>query len=344
MISRFSRLSTSTARYPTCSYTYTDRVQRYLLKISRRNHRLLLTLSFSTTTTTTSASSTYYDSQSGLHLPVHNEQEIKLFLNLAVSSKPEIVIPHQLYQSKDYQAYEIKDRLENLISQRGIHGLILPPLQFPRDGRNLTTLTTLTPPGFLILYYHTDEMAPSQQQQLLHHHETKYNNNNNSLCNSSRVLSLHQSDLLEWLQKRAQDRLHTTLWIQQDHYQNIEAISLANHVASVMDSFSSGGDSNSSGTGGGCDYIWLSGNQDDSDKVVQVCEELIYLDVAGPTIKSRMMVEVWKDDDDNDDDDIVEDVMLAGVNKFVIHDVSQVEQIETMATEQGKRIDKGENR
>jgi hypothetical protein len=196
----------------------------------------------------------------------------------------------------------------------------LPPLQFPRDVRNLTTLATLTPlPDYRILYSHTNEMTTPPSL-----HETT---NPTSSSRTSRVLSLHQSDLSECLQKRRQDNHHTTLWIQQDDYKKDRAaVSLANHVASIIDELG----------GNGCDYIWLS-VQDDFDQLLRVCEELIYLDVAGPTIKSRMVLDAWKDDED--DDEVVEEAMWAGVNKFVIHDVSQVERIEILASEQGKRID-----
>jgi hypothetical protein len=308
-------------------------------------------MSFSTSTSTTSTSTTtYYDSQSGLHLPVHNDQEIRLFLNLNPPTKvsvvsqqqlADIVIPHQLYQSRD-EADEMREHLETMVTQWGIHGWILPPLQFPRDIRNLKTLSTLTPSGFSFLYsQHVNEMnqtalpllPPPPPQQQFHHENMNTINSHISTCCCSRVLSLGQLDLLECMQKRVQDRQSTTLWIQQDHYQNLEAaISLANQVATIIDSLG----------GRGCEYIWLShSDHDDSDdKVVQVCEELIYLDVAGPTIKSRLLVDVGRNNNNNDDDDIIESVMMAGVNKFVIQNVSQVDRIERIASEQGKRIDK----
>ena len=111
---------------------------------------------------------------------------------------------------------------------------------------------------------------------------------------------------------------------------------------------------------GGCNFIWLSskpslkggdGNDDEcnkeetticrkqqlhrhqlvADTMIQICEELIYLDVAGATIKSRLLV-------DSLSEDIVEDTMFAGVNSYVIDNEEQVEMVENVAQEQGKSI------
>mmetsp|Transcript_22664 Transcript_22664/g.28979 ORF Transcript_22664/g.28979 Transcript_22664/m.28979 type:complete len:147 (+) Transcript_22664:403-843(+) len=103
--------------------------------------------------------------------------------------------------------------------------------------------------------------------------------------------------------------VHTTLSITADTFQKVEPITLANNVASMID------------THGGCHHLHLSSSSSSSSKVevadtmVQVCEELIYLDVAGATIKSRLIV-----DHVVEEDSLLEDVLFAGVNKFVVQD------------------------
>jgi hypothetical protein len=85
---------------------------------------------------------------------------------------------------------------------------------------------------------------------------------------------------------------------------------------------------------GGCDYIWISSEQKETsvaDTMVQVCEELVYLDVAGATIKSRLLV-------DSVNEDMLEDIMFAGVNKYVIDDETEAEIVETVAKDQGKAL------
>ena len=101
----------------------------------------------------------------------------------------------------------------------------------------------------------------------------------------------------------------------------------------------------------GGNYIWLSsssslsfggagggsGDDDDkpvldSDRIVQICEELVYLDVTGKTVKSRLLV------DADDDEDVIEETMFAGVNKFVITNEEQITIVEEIAKDQGKSI------
>ena len=273
-----------------------------------------------------SSTGTYYDSQSGLHIPVHNEKEIKIFLNASTNSSNQessssFNIPHQLYKQSD-MAYEMTDQIQSLI-QQGIHGIVLPPLQFPRDVRNLTALRTIVPENFFLLYDDSGHHQNQHQNQtnnedteklvsrIIHYGESNDNDNDSN-----------NSKLEETLKHFVDKRLHTTLAIKEDdyHLSDVEALTLANNIASMIDSV------------GGCDFIWLTSTSDDSaDTAVEVCEELIYLDVAGPTIKSRLLIE-------SINEDVLEDSMFAGVNKYIIEDESHAEIIESVASEQGKAL------
>ena len=92
-------------------------------------------------------------------------------------------------------------------------------------------------------------------------------------------------------------------------------------------------------------YMQLEAPDDNADAAIRLCEELVYLDVAGPTIKSRLLLDI-------SNPEVVEEAMFSGVNKFVINggdgddddddedeqQKSIIETIEEIAKEQGKCI------
>ncbi|MGK3760894.1 MAG: hypothetical protein ACI8RD_013212 [Bacillariaceae sp.] len=287
------------------------------------------------------STTTYYDSQSGLHLPIHNQQEIRLFLDVNNSSDTStnipFVIPHQLNKHRD-EADEMSDKLKQLTGM-GIHGVILPPFKFPRDYRNFQTLVSIAPPNFYFLCSTDDDGGAILKAR-----------DYSSSTNLSKVFQYDNNDENTSLRNSIGNGLHTTLSITKDIYAGdinggdnvVEPITLANNIASMIDAV------------GGCDFIWLSSKtsikNDETtvisetttpssssttalvaDNMIQICEELIYLDVAGATIKSRLLV-------DSLNEDIVEDTMFAGVNSYVIDNEEQVDMIENVAKEQGKSI------
>ncbi|KAL3904419.1 MAG: hypothetical protein SGILL_010078 [Bacillariaceae sp.] len=248
---------------------------------------------------------TYYDSQSGLHVPIHNEQEIRVFLNVSDGTgDKEPFIPHQLYKRSD-EAYEVEDKMEHLV-QCGVRGMILPKFQFPRDARNLAAVSAMAPPNFFLLFSQEDPQP----------HILKDIKENTSV-----FLFLGDDKLQTKLESLVTEGMHTTLAITENDCMNdVDAITLANNIATMID------------TVGGCDFLWLSSKDDGSaDKAVEVCEELVYLDVAGPTIKSRLLI-------DSLNDDVLEDSMFAGVNKFVVDSESDIAVIQEVASSQGKSI------
>lgn len=52
------------------------------------------------------------------------------------------------------------------------------------------------------------------------------------------------------------------------------------------------------------------------DDVLALCEELVYLDVTGPTMKSRIIVDLTTAADTKQE--LMEETMSMGINKFVI--------------------------
>lgn len=248
--------------------------------------------------------STYYDSQSGLHLPVHNEKEITLILNKSKEDAVESFVPGQLYK-EDYS--DMPDKLQALSAQ-GIHGIILPPSNFPRDLRNLNTLNNIAPPSF---YIFASLASPPTSSR--------------SWSNTSMVVEFAPEDaaLQDVMRQHVDNGQHTMLSIGEHVFNNAQqAVTVASQVANLIDQ-----------TKGG-DFFWLSSSSGavDADDVVELCEELMYLDVAGPTIKSRLVI------DSGLNEEVIEETMMAGVNKYIIDDEQHVSVLEEIAKRQGKSI------
>lgn len=257
--------------------------------------------------------------------------EIKLFLNVSPTQRDgqqipsPFVVPHHLYKNQD-DSGDMIDKFE-VLSGQGIHGVILPPIQFPRDVRNLKTLITIAPPTFAFLYScasqdllpHLADMASlktADDHDITSNLSVLLEYRNNDDGTDEEMKYLHAS-----LAQARQNGLHTTLSISEAVYvcDDVQAIKLANAVGTMIDTVQ------------GCDLIWISSQSKSNDAIVPICEELMYLDVAGPTIKSRLLV-------DSVDEDILEEIMFAGVNKFVIKDESQIETVDNVAVQQGKFI------
>mmetsp|Transcript_22173 Transcript_22173/g.33628 ORF Transcript_22173/g.33628 Transcript_22173/m.33628 type:complete len:273 (+) Transcript_22173:3-821(+) len=225
---------------------------------------------------------TYYDSQSGMHVPVHDETKISVYMNWSNN------ISIHMYKNQD-DAFEVKEEFKTLMSSN-ISGIFVDSIpKFPRDDRNMTTICDICPPNFSIFARNSlqtilcDYKAPDARETLMRHAE---NNRKMALA-----IVVHNND----------DGA-------------VEPWEIANEVATLIDTTSAG------------DFVWIkpsnksSHDEVDTDDVVRLCEELSYLDVQGPTMKSRLIVDTI-----GGDNDFVEECMMIGVNKFVVDSVDQVE-------------------
>lgn len=247
--------------------------------------------------------STYYDSQSGLHLPVHNEHEIKLFLNKSHEvTSTKSFIPAQFY--KEDASSDIPDLLQKL-KEEGVSGLWLAPAMFPRDTRNLETLENVAPEDFDFLISCPSKIpTPMSRVSILHEFAPD--------CD----LDILQANLAS----SVEDGERTVLQVGPEACSTMEAISIANQIATLIDS-----------TGGGNMLLLSPPSEFDEDDLVQICEELMYLDVAGPTIKSRLVI-------DSRNESILDESMMMGINKFVIEEETEVDLVGDIAKWQGKQI------
>lgn len=251
------------------------------------------------------AFSTYYDSQSGLHVPIHNEKEISIILDKRKEHSSESFVPAHLY--KENAGSDMPDKIKSLQKDHGVHGLILPPPKFPRDERNLNTLSQISPPDFTLFSYTAPlvKTACSNVTMLL-------NYTNGSDTSLNKMLKHHTSNQLRTCLVLGADCLAE---------ESQDPILLANDVASMIDAC------------GGGNYIWVScpGKTFSMDHVVRICEELMYLDLPGTTVKSRLVV-------DATDDEVVEETMMLGVNKFIVENEESIKIIKDVAASQSKVI------
>ncbi|KAL7510850.1 hypothetical protein ACHAXN_007756 [Cyclotella atomus] len=81
-----------------------------------------------------------------------------------------------------------------------------------------------------------------------------------------------------------------------------DPIMVASEIANIID------------TTGACSYALLSPDDSvDPDDLRSLCEELSYLDVPGPTVKSRLLVKAINEEQ-------VEECLNMGINKFLLTD------------------------
>lgn len=110
---------------------------------------------------------TYYDSQSGMHVPIHDETKISVYMNWS----------HKfihMYKNQD-DAFEVKEELETLMSS-SISGVFIDSTpEFPRDNRNMATLCDICPSNFSIFAWNSlqnvlcDYKSPGARETLLRH-------------------------------------------------------------------------------------------------------------------------------------------------------------------------------
>jgi hypothetical protein len=181
-----------------------------------------------------------------------------------------------------------------------------------RDERNLQTLLNIAPDDF-------NMFVPA--------HSKSSNENPNVI-----VLFNYTTDstalLADQLQEYKHNKIRTAIYLSNDNDEStttssVEPFELATEIASLMDA-----------SLGGSDFVCVSSSlSDDDDYVIRLCEELSYLDVPGPTMKSRLML----DCDEESSEDLVDEVMMIGVNKFVVREDGQ-QLIQSVAKEQGKQL------
>lgn len=241
---------------------------------------------------------TYYDSQSGLHVPIHNENDIFVYKHWTNSYL-------QLYKNSD-DAFAGKEELEALSTW--FDGVFLTfSMNHPRDERNLETISHIAPTSKDFTFF-----APPLKA--------------NDIVSPNFVVMCNYSETTpDELRKYKQRSVRTTITLSDSNTNTEEPFELANQIATLMDE------------SGGGNYVFVSFEQQDDDYILGLCEELSYLDVPGPIMKSRLILDCQPEISE----DLVDEVMSLGVNKFVVYEQQQVQDcIQAVAEEQGKQLSK----
>lgn len=207
----------------------------------------------------------------------------------------------QLYKKSD-DAFEAKQELESLSTT--FDGVFLTSsLDYPRDERHFETISNIAPTNEGILLFAPPPKSP--------------NKNHVVLCNYLKTSS-------DELRDYKQQGIRTTITLDGSDARSYEPFEVANRIATLMDE------------SGGGDFIFVSSPDGDDDVTLRLCEELSYLDVPGPIMKSRLMLDCPAE---TTTEDLVDEVMSLGVNKFVVYKESQVQDcIQEVALEQGKQM------
>ena len=200
---------------------------------------------------------TYYDSQSGMHVSCHNQDEISVHVHARDTAE-----------------------LLHAAQKAGIHGAIM-------IGSNSVPTTWDAGPEFTIFTQSPLPFPSGQWHPLL-----DYNDEPEKARRLADQIAAHVSNGT----KTAISLLDNSNYVK-------DPIEVANGVASLIDQ-----------TGGGNSI--LVGYACDVDDVLALCEELVYLDVTGPTMKSRIIVDLTTAADTKQE--LMEETMSMGINKFVI--------------------------
>eukprot|EP00985_Skeletonema_marinoi_P018237 scaffold10159_cov80-Skeletonema_marinoi.AAC.7 len=269
---------------------------------SRRMITSCIIQRFKSTTTVNrsgSTTATYYDSQSGQHVAIHDESKITAYLRTKAGAA-----------SSSFAA------VLKTAKEMGLAGSIiaLPHQQLQQDGGMAGIIKSLgnSSSSNNDIFLH---MQPSQYNDLVAEKQLlipsninlcfEYNNNDGEYISSN-----VQSAMTNF------ERIQTSIGIfNPTHLLDDDPMLVAAKVASMIDITSEFG-----GTISNILVAPIIDNDDDAlvgnsgtydDELVQLCEELTYLDVPGSTIKSRLVVSALSGDQ-------LEECLQMGITKYII--------------------------
>jgi hypothetical protein len=261
--------------YCTLDCVTSDKRSRMLLKwkASWRQARRLVRTSVRTL-------STYYDSQSGMHVSVHKDNEVTAYCSWTASEWNQL-------------------ELETL-AKRGIGGVLVRtwPSHSPDAAETIHSWSR----AFRVFLPWT--LLPPEPTVLL---KEEWANRNVTFV----FPNDNQQQIAATMAQCVDRSISTALQCGQDDQQG-DPVMAANQVAQLLDD-----------TGAG-NFVLVAGNNNNNNNnnnTVPLCEELCYLDLVGPTMKSRLVVQVNNNDNDNDNadaDETVEECLRMGINKFVV--------------------------
>ena len=294
------------------------------------------------TTGTGGQEGTYYDSQSGQHVPIHDERKITAYLRSSIDGDDEEIIARGGGGGGGGGGGDALLALMDAAKALGAAGSVVLTLpQTPRrdggtGGNELRLLEALgnsitkpTPADendctlFIRLPMSHQLLSLTQLLRtpacvnLCFEYEREVTSFNSLFANGNR----------------------TSIGIfHPKYYTDMDPISLASDVANLIDKTAT------EGSPGSISYIVLDpttvqhsadtesyGSTIWGDELVRVCEELSYLDVTGPAIKSRLVVPAHSQDH-------VEECLGIGISKYIVDDAESLEMLGGVVEEAGKEL------
>ena len=245
---------------------YTNRLT-YILRRNATNNKCMST-----------DQGTYYDSQSGQHVPIHDENKIHGYL--IGNNKNSTKSPKDVVQSA---------------KSMGLSGTLLPPIiPQKRD--------VIDPSAGDTWFLH---LPPSLYERLSF--DEIVDGNKLIEC----VNLCFEYDGKQGSAEKLSDIIHRV----RDDYGNRVSVGVFNADCYAEDPIMIASDiANIIDATGCCSQVLLSPEGVvDPDDLRSLCEELSYLDVPGPTVKSRLAVQVMNEEQ-------VEECLQMGASKFLVQD------------------------
>ena len=237
---------------------------------------------------------TYYDSQSGQHVPIHDENKIYGYLIGNDTSKS----PKDVVQTA---------------RSLGLSGSLLPPLiPQKRDVIDSSAGDTwfLHLPPTLYDRLSFDEVVDGNKSIECVNLCFEYTDGSTD----------NLSDIIQKMMAEYKNR--TSIGIFDEECYNQDPIMVASEIANIID------------TTGSCSHVLLSPNDSvNPDDLRSLCEELSYLDVPGPTVKSRLVVQAMNEEQ-------TEECLNMGVSKFLVVDDggNSLDMLKSTVNSTGKEI------
>jgi len=238
---------------------------------------------------------TYYDSQSGQHVPIHNEHEVSVYLR----------------GIGDCSTQKVK--IIEMTKQYGVSGSILTLEQKWMDGivNDITSLNSN------IIYVHIEL---NELYLTNHHPKESFPKGNYNPCFEYKVGN--DNTIISTIKQMATKRDLSIGIFNSNIIMNEDPISVSASIANIIDCTSSALESNAESQPYISNILIAppSDTNDNTttidcfpDNLVRLCEELSYLDVPGPTIKSRLIVSTL-----NNNEEVIEDCLQIGINKYIL--------------------------
>jgi hypothetical protein len=248
--------------------------------------------------------STYYDSQSGLHVPLHQPDQVSVYVLASTTA------------TADMEARPIQG-LQGLSIPGPVNAALLAGWTVAKEAADFALCLDYDPSS-LVLLQEGEEISKHHGNLIWRIESTA---DTDALCQA-------MASLLTKDGQRA-GKVALTVGVEDDPE---DPILKASHVATLLDAITTRLPET---TAAGVDYLWIYPSHEDTDASLALCEELNYLDVPGPILKSRMIVDLSWATLPEAREEMATECLTMGINKLVVVE-DQISWLAGLIREQGK--------